>query len=88
MLFFSTDDGWVVHACAKFQAIARNIVTAKEISHIQKALRKKKHDANYYVTKWQKKVKYADELKAWEKQQEAVLKAQKEQEQLRRNGQV
>eukprot|EP00750_Incisomonas_marina_P030883 INCI7671.2.p1 GENE.INCI7671.2~~INCI7671.2.p1 ORF type:complete len:856 (+),score=235.69 INCI7671.2:190-2757(+) len=69
-------------------AIARNIVTAKEISHIQKALRKKKHDANYYVTKWQKKVKYADELKAWEKQQEAVLKAQKEQEQLRRNGQA
>lgn len=63
-------------------------MTAKEISHIQKALRKKKHDANYYVTKWQKKVKYADELKAWEKQQEAVLRAQQEQEQLRRNGQV
>jgi len=38
------------------QAIARDIVTAKEIAHIQKALRKKKHDAEYYVTKWQKKV--------------------------------
>ena len=62
------------------ESIMRDLATTKEIDHVRKAIKKKKHDAAYYIPKWQKKVKYARELEAWEKQNAALLAAEAEAE--------
>jgi len=58
------------------EAVARQQLTkAHDVKHLTKAIKKKKHDPQYYEEKWTAKVQYARDLEAWEREQ-ALLQQQ------------